>query len=187
MLCVCLQLWYTFKNKDSKRWFTAMTYKLYFCFPKEQISKEFLKNHRNVRNVLQIKWKNLLFSGKLMWMYRIYTSYSCNFNCLLMTAVLPSSWGPLCWWRSWSGWSTQTEWTPQTSISCTGKNSCPAACSVSEVWRWWQSRYKLAVDEIKAHLSKHEVLMNVYKHTATHHPDLSMFDYQNSIDIPRAL
>ncbi len=115
-----------------------------------------------MRNVLQIKRKNLLFSGKLMWMYRIYMSYSCNFNCLLMTAVLPSSWGPLCWWRSWSGWSTQTEWTPQTSISCTGKNSCPAACSVSEVWRWWQSRYKLAVDEIKVHLSKHEVLMNVY-------------------------
>lgn len=122
-----------------------------------------------MRNILKIKWKNLLFSGKILWMYWILTSNSTFFfcDCLLMTAVLPSSWGPLCWWRSCSGWSTQTEWTPQTSISCTGKTACPAACSVWEVWRWWQSRYKLAVDEIKAHLSQHEVLKKVLKWMST--------------------
>lgn len=85
---------------------------------------------------------------------------------LKMTTVLPSSWGPPCWWRSWSGWSTQTEWTPQTSTSCTGKTACPAACSGSEVWRWWQSRYKLAVDEsalISSRVPQNFFYVNIYK------------------------
>lgn len=63
----------------------------------------------------------------------------------MSTLLSPSSSTPRCWERSRSWWRTQTEATPQTSTSCTGRRACSVACIWSVAWRWWQSQCKLSV------------------------------------------
>lgn len=109
-----------------------------------------------VRRLVKLKGKE----NYLFWT----DSHPCILHCYKWgmkraLADQPSSWGPRCWERSWSWWSTQRVARPQTSTSGTGRTVGSVAYSGSAAWHWWQSRCRPSENQ---QIDKTQTMSNIH-------------------------